>query len=168
MNANISIIGGSAGTYILCVYRDISLWPDEQVATFQFSHGGTTTTKSFTFTPAVASPYHLSLVFNGTTLWSQPNNATRLNVRAPVTTAFSVTSYGFSPNSVTLGASVNANISINGGSSGTYTLCVWRGISMWPDEQVATLQFTHGGADHNKELPVHTRRGGVVSFESGI
>ena len=148
--ASLTFSGGSAGTYTLVVWRDISLWPDEQLTTYSVVHNGGTTTKTFSFTPPTVASYHLSLVFNGTNMWSQPDDASRLTARAPVTAPFSVTSCSFSPNPITVGQATTASITFSGGSAGTCTLVVWRDISLWPDEQLTTYSVVHNGGTTTK------------------
>ena len=155
VNANISMTGGTAGTYTLDIWKDITLAPDQLVTSYSFAYTGTTN-KSFSFAPTSSGSYHMSLVFNGNTLWSQPSDGTRLIVSSPVTTtttttvtttpiAFAVTSYNFSPNPIILGNSVNANISMTGGTAGTYTLDIWKDITLAPDQLVTSYSFAYTG-----------------------
>jgi hypothetical protein len=83
VNANISITSGTAGTYTLNIWRDIPLWPDALVTSYSISHNGATTSKTCSFTPTIAAAYHMELVYNGATLWSQPIDARRLTVSTP-------------------------------------------------------------------------------------
>ena len=77
---SISMSGGTSGTYTLRLIKDVSLFPDQLVTSYTIIYDGTTTSKSFSFTPASSGSYHLDLQFNGTTLWSQPNDTSRLKI----------------------------------------------------------------------------------------
>jgi len=60
--------------------KDIDFAPDQLITTYSISHDGITTSKSFSFTPPSKGSYHLDLQYNSTTLWSQPNDSSRLKV----------------------------------------------------------------------------------------
>ena len=156
VNAAISMTGGSAGTYTLNILKDISLFPDQIVTSYTITSNGTNINQSFSFTPPAAGAYHMNLVFNNTTLWSQPNDTTRLTVTSNLQTttttnvttthaALSVPLYSFSPNPVTLGNSVNASISMSGGTAGTYTLNIWKDINLAPDQLVTGYSIIYNG-----------------------
>jgi hypothetical protein len=93
----------------------------------------------------------MELALNGTNLWSQPDDASRVTVFSSATTttthaALSITSYSFSPNPITLGSSTNANISLSGGTAGTYILSIWKDISLAPDQEITSYSLTYNGA----------------------
>ncbi len=81
--AGVTISGGDTGQYTVRFWRDIARFPDEKVGEFSFYHDGTTTTATspFPFTPPITSgTYHMDMVFGDDYLWSQPDDASRLEV----------------------------------------------------------------------------------------
>jgi len=150
--ANISIYGGSAGAYTLGIWKDITLAPDQLIISYSINHSGNTTDQSFSFTPTSAGKYHLGLIFNGTTLWSQPNDSSRLVVTAPTSPAFSLTSYNFSPNPIILGQVTAASVAFTGGSAGTYTLGIWKDIDLAPDQLVNSYPINYSGNTTNQSF----------------
>jgi hypothetical protein len=145
VNATISMTGGTAGNYTIRVLKDIGLWPDQPVTSYLINYTGSPTTESFSFKPTEIGSYHLDLQLNGTTLWSQPNDTSRLTVKSPTIQPLSVTSYMFSPNPIFLGNSSTVSISISGGSVGTYSLRIWRDIDLWPDQLITSFSISHNG-----------------------
>ena len=77
--ANISLAGGSSGTYIIRIRRDISLATDETVQQLTFSYDGTSTSKQVSFVVAYATGeagtngYHIDLLKDGSSVWSMQN-----------------------------------------------------------------------------------------------
>ena len=78
VTAGVVVSGGDPGEYTVRFWKDITLWPDEQVGEFSFYHDGSTTTGTTSFCPAVAGTYHMNLVYGGQQLWSQPNDVSRV------------------------------------------------------------------------------------------
>jgi hypothetical protein len=72
--------GGSAGTYTLVVLKDISLGSDTIIASYTINHSGSTSSKTVSFTPSSKGNYYFHIEYGGNTVWSQPNNTTRLTV----------------------------------------------------------------------------------------
>lgn len=148
---NIAFSGGAAGTYYLNVYKDISLGSDQKVNSLSISHNGSGTNTNFSFSPSSAGKYHLGLEFNGATIWSQPNDSSRLSVQSS-SSPLSVSSYRFSPATATLGGSVTINFVLSGGSVGTYTLAVYKDISLASDQLITNYSINHDGVSANKSF----------------
>jgi len=83
VNVTISMAGGIAGTYSLDILKDITLGTDQLVTSYTISHDGNQTTQSFLFRPDTVGSYHLRLMYSGKTVWSQPNDSSRLIVSSP-------------------------------------------------------------------------------------
>jgi hypothetical protein len=163
-NGSITITGGSAGTYTLVILKDISMGFDTVAATYTINHDGTTSSKTVSFTPGSSGVYYFHIEYNGSTIWSQPSDASRLTVNSATTAAFAVTSYGFSPDPITLGSSTNGSITITGGSAGTYTLVILKDISMGVDTVAATYTINHDGTTSSKTVSFTPGSSGVYYF----
>jgi len=143
-NATVCITGGTSGNYTLRLRRDRG-WGlgDEDVDSYVVGHNETTTTSSISFTPTDTGKYHLDLGAPWTRpggIWTQPNDASRLEV-----TAISVTAE-FSPSSIAPGATTSATISITGGPSGNYTLRLRQDFEWGHKDKTAdNSTFSHDG-----------------------
>jgi len=76
----------------------------------------------------------------------------------------SVTSYGFSPNPITLGSSANGSITMTGGSAGTYTLVVLKDISLGSDTAIASYSVNYNGATSTKTITFSPSSSGNYYF----
>jgi hypothetical protein len=151
VSINISFSGGTTGTYYLDVYKDVSLGSDQKVNSFPISHNGISTNTNFSFLPSSAGKYHLGLEFNGATIWSQPNDSSRLSIQSS-SSPLSVSSYRFSPGATTLGSSVTISFVLSGGSVGTYTLAVYKDISLASDQLITNYSINHDGISANNNF----------------
>ncbi len=81
MAFKVTVSGGSQGTYGLNLLKDVALAPDKTVKSFSIEHNGTATTSTFSFTTTESGSYHLDLRLRDSTVWSQPNDTSRLVVK---------------------------------------------------------------------------------------
>jgi len=79
----VSVSGGTAGTYTLTFWQDVSLGFDTKIGSYTFTHNGTSTTLSRSINPTVAGTYHMSVEFATSTMGIQPNDTSRLKVTTP-------------------------------------------------------------------------------------
>jgi uncharacterized protein YycO len=142
--------------------KDISLAEDQVITSFSINHTGNTISKSFSFTPSAGGSYYVHLVFQGSTIWSQPNDASRLAVQASTTTVlpFSVTSYSWSPKVITVGASATISITLSGGTAGNYSLEVMKDISLAEDQVITSFSINHTGNTISKSFSFTPSAGG--------
>ncbi|MFA5316574.1 MAG: hypothetical protein WC369_04050 [Dehalococcoidales bacterium] len=78
--ASITLSGGSSGTYTLEFMKDIPLDSDQVISSYSIAYDGSTMTRSFSFTPPNSGSFYMHLVHNGSVIWSQPNDSSRLKV----------------------------------------------------------------------------------------
>jgi LEA14-like dessication related protein len=140
----IAFSGGSVGTYTINFKKDVTLAPDQLVSQYNFQNSGTSGTVSASFTPTDARTYHFDISYNGQTVWSQPDDSTRLQVTSAVS-PFAVTQLTFSPISIKLGSASTLTVTISGGTAGTYDLRFWKDITIFPDQQVGSYSFQYNG-----------------------
>jgi len=79
-NGSITFTGGSAGTYTLVVLKDV-FGTDPAITSYTINYTGATSTKTIAFSPSSSGNYYFHIEYGGNTIWSQPNNTTRLTVK---------------------------------------------------------------------------------------
>lgn len=95
--ASIAFSGGSPGTYTCDIWEAMTLAPDMLVDNFSIAYNGISASYGTTFSPPTIGSFHMSLVFNGNTLWSQPSDGTRLTVSSPAPTTTTTTTTPTTP-----------------------------------------------------------------------
>jgi len=142
--ASFIMTGGAPGSYTL------QFWKYDIFSTIQgtatFSYDGTSLTKTQAFTPILTGPYYMVLVLNSSTVWTEPTNGLTV-ASAP---ALAVTSYSFSPVSITTGQSSTGSVAMTGGTSGTYTLSFWKDVTLGFDTNVGSYTFQYNGVSGSK------------------
>jgi hypothetical protein len=148
--ARVNISGGTSGTYVLNLKQDVSMASDKIITSKSFSYAGTNTFVEIPFTPTTTGTYHLELTNVTSTVWSQPNDNTRLNVQEPP--SISITSFNFVPNPTTTGQPVSLSITLTGGSTGTYNLNLRKDVSFGTDQLITSYSIVHNGTGTTKSF----------------
>lgn len=162
--ARITLSGGEAGQYKMCIRRDIQLAEDQTVKELTFSYDGTATARELSFSPQFATDesgtdgYHIDVSKDGDTVWTLIDAyPPRLRVTIPVPTDLSVTFDGWyigsnKVNSAIKSDTVIAKLTLSGGSPGQYKMRVRRDIAWAADATIAESPFSYDGTFVTKQL----------------
>lgn len=77
---SIALSGGTAGIYTLEIMQDIPLAADDVIASYTIDYPGESLNQSFSFTSSSIGSYYTHLIYQCETIWSQPNDSSRLKV----------------------------------------------------------------------------------------
>ncbi len=142
---SVTLTAGNSGTYTISFIKDVPLGTDQLVSQYTFQHNGASSSISTTFTPISVGTYHVNITYSGQTIWSQPNDLTRLQVTAS-SSLLAITQYVFNPVSIKQGNTTRLTFTITGGTAGTYTIRFIKDIDFLPDQEITYYAFQYDGS----------------------
>jgi hypothetical protein len=163
--ARFNLKGGTAGQYIMRVWRTMGSGHDEILIQLSFIYDGIAAAREITFSPAYAigesgtRGYWADLLGNGEQVWAMPNAyPPRITaIPKPSTGPLSIGFIGWyagvnAISTARVGQEINTGITLVGGDEGKYVLHIKRDTVGVNDESVGEVSFIYDGTSAIQEI----------------